>query len=143
MHFRDRIFSPTRFGPDILRLALCFIVFTHGIYRFYEGSLPILGQLLEESGFPRGTGYFLACCVNLTETAGAALLAIGVMVWPLSFMFSLIYLTGIMIFHRHSGFFVVGPGQDGWEYSALLITCFVAVAWEHRHNRYWPLQQFR
>lgn len=141
MSFRDRMFSPARFGPDVLRLVLCSLVFTHGAYRFYDGSLPILGKLLEESGFPAGAGYFLAWCVNLAETGGAVLLAGGVLVWPLSLVFTLIYFTGIMIFHRHSGFFVVGPGSGGWEYSALLITGFVVVAWDNRSNRYWPVRK--
>lgn len=136
----SRFFSPTRLGPDVLRFVLCAIVFTHGIYRYHEGSVPVLGRLLEESGFPRGSGYALACAVNLTETIGAALLAMGIMVWPLCLAFSVIYFTGIVIFHWTSGFFVVGPGSNGWEYSALLITCFVVVAWESRADRYWPLR---
>ena len=138
---RSYLFSPLRLGPNLLRLVLCAIVFTHGLYRYYEGSLPVLGRLLEESGFPRGSGYALACAVNLTETIGAVLLALGVLVWPLCFAFCLIYFTGIVIFHWESGFFVVGPGTNGWEYSALLIACFIAVAWENRANRYWPLRR--
>ncbi|MCV2359586.1 MULTISPECIES: DoxX family protein [Roseateles] len=139
MSFLNRIISPARFGPDLLRLVLCAIVFVHGIYRYDEGSLPIMGKLLELSGFPKGSGYFLACVVNLVETFGALFLALRIMVWPLCAAFSVIYFTGIVIFHAQAGFFVVGPGTDGWEYSALLITCFVAVAWDNRSDRYWPL----
>lgn len=133
-----RLFSPAQFGSNLLRIALCAIVFTHGIYRYHEGTLPVLGRLLEESGFPHGTGYFLACCVNLAETIGASLLALGILVWPLCLVLSLIYFTGIVIFHWQAGFFVVGPGTGGWEYSALLITCLVTVAWDNRNNRWWP-----
>lgn len=141
MSFLNRIISLQRLGPDLLRLVLCAIVFVHGMYRYDEGSLPIMGKLLELSGFPKGSGYALACVVNLVETFGAVFLALRIMVWPLCAAFSVIYFTGIIIFHREAGFFVVGPGSDGWEYSALLITCFVAVAWENRSSRYWPLGQ--
>jgi hypothetical protein len=38
------------------------------------------------------------------------------------------------VFHGQAGFFVVGPGHDGWEYSALLITSLAVVAWDHRRR---------
>ena len=50
---------------------------------------------------------------------------------PVCAALTIIYSTGIILFHRHNGFFVVGPGTGGWEYSALLITCLVVTAWEH------------
>jgi putative oxidoreductase len=119
-------------GADILRIVLCMIIFTHGAYRFYEGTTPIMGTLLENAGFPFGT--FLAYAVNVVETAGALLLALRLAVLPASMALVGIYFTGIMLFHRHSGFFVVGPGENGWEYSALLITCLLFTAWEN-HKR--------
>lgn len=130
----NRIFSKEHAGTDILRLVLCAIIFTHGSYRFYEGSLPILGEILESKGFPFGV--VLAYLVNIAETAGAVLLALRIMVWPVSFILGLIYLTGIILFHRHAGFFVVGPGTGGWEYSALLITCLITTAWENRQRKF-------
>jgi putative oxidoreductase len=119
-------------GVDVLRIVLCMIIFTHGAYRFYEGTTPIMGTILGDKGFPFGT--FLAYSVNVVETAGAVLLALRLLVAPVSFALAGIYFTGIMLFHRHAGFFVVGPGSGGWEYSALLITCLLVTAWEN-HNR--------
>lgn len=126
------IISRDSAGTDVLRLVLCAIIFTHGAYRFYEGSTPIMGELLEEAGFPIGTA--LAYCVNIAETAGSVLLALRLLVLPLAAILSLIYVVGIMLFHRHAGFFVVGPGENGWEYSALLITCLLTTAWQHRRQ---------
>lgn len=120
-------------GPDLLRLVLCAILFTHGAYRFYEGTTPILGQILTDRGFPAGT--LLAYSVNVAETVGAALLALRLLVLPVSFVLAGIYFTGIMLFHRHEGFFVVGPGAHGWEFSALLITCLLVTAWENRGQK--------
>lgn len=119
-------------GADVLRIVLCMIIFTHGAYRFYEGTTPIMGTILADKGFPFGT--FLAYSVNVVETAGALMLALRVMVAPVSFALAGIYFMGIMLFHRHAGFFVVGPGSGGWEFSALLITCLLVTAWEH-HKR--------
>lgn len=125
-----RIFARASAGTDLLRLVLCAILFTHGAYRFYEGSSPILGQILEEQGFPAGSGTMLAYAVNLVETLGSALLALRWLTLPVCGALIVIYTTGIILFHRHNGFFVVGPGTGGWEYSALLITCLLTTAWE-------------
>ncbi|MBY0416565.1 MAG: hypothetical protein K2W88_00690, partial [Pararheinheimera sp.] len=44
-----------------------------------------------------------------------------------------IYATGIAILHAKVGWFVVGPGRNGAEYSALLILLLLSVAVHH-----WP-----
>jgi putative oxidoreductase len=119
-------------GADVLRIVLCMIIFTHGAYRFYEGTTPVMSMILRDKGFPFGT--FLAYSVNIVETAGAVMLALRLMVTPVSFALAGIYFTGIVLFHRHAGFFVVGPGSGGWEYSALLITCLLFTAWESRNR---------
>ncbi|CAN7678594.1 MULTISPECIES: DoxX family protein [Duganella] len=125
-----KIFTRATAGTDLLRLVLCALIFTHGAYRFYEGSSPILGQILEDQGFPGGSGTILAYAVNVTETLGSLLLAMKLFTLPVCAALTIIYTTGIILFHRHNGFFVVGPGTGGWEYSALLITCLVTTAWE-------------
>ncbi len=117
---------------DLLRLALCAIIFTHGSHRLLEGSVPVLGQILSQIGFP--AGLLLAHLVNLAETGGAILLAARLAVLPMCGVLCLIYATGIVLFHGRAGFFVVGPGSGGWEYSALLIVCFGVVAWDHRRR---------
>jgi putative oxidoreductase len=130
MHLLTNMITRRTAAIDVLRLVLCAIVFTHGAYRFYEGTSPILGQILESHGFPFGT--FLAYSVNTVETVGGVLLALRLLVIPVCLSLSTIYITGIILFHRHEGFFVVGPGTGGWEYSALLITCALVTAWENR-----------
>ncbi len=128
------IVSRKTLGPDGLRLVLCAILFTHGAYRFYEGSSPELGAILVKKGFPFGV--VLAYSVNVVETLGSILVALRRVVLPMCFALASIYVTGIVLFHRHEGFFVVGPGSGGWEYSALLITCLLVTAWENRARRF-------
>lgn len=117
----------------MLRYVIAAIIFTHGAYRWAEGSLPKLGAILSEIGFP--AGFLLANLVNLAEVGGAILLVIRVGVWPVCFILAFIYAVGIVLFHGRLGFFVVGPGTGGWEYSALLITCLLVVAWANRDHR--------
>ena len=63
------------------------------------------------------------------------LLALRLLTLPVCAALTLIYTMGIILFHRHNGFFVVGPGTGGWEYSALLITCLLVTAWEELKTR--------
>jgi len=44
--------------------------------------------------------------------------------------------AGIWISHARHGWFVVGPGENGMEYSVTLIACLSAVLWT-----YWPRER--
>lgn len=134
MKLLRRIFSRESAETDVLRLVVCAILFTHGAHRLYEGSAPGLGSILKDSGFPAGV--VLAYLVCLAETGGTVLLAMRLLVLPVTLILLLILSTGILLFHRHHGFFVVGPGEGGWEYSALLITCLLVTAWENRATKF-------
>lgn len=45
--------------------------------------------------------------------------------------FALILLGGIVLVHGHEGWFVVGGGRNGVEYSVLLLVCLVALYGAH------------
>jgi putative oxidoreductase len=132
--FLGRLVARETLGIDVLRLILCAILFAHGAFRFYDGTIPKLGEILSANGLPAGV--FLANLVNLAETGGTGLVAVRLMVLPISLVLSFIYIVGIVLFHRHEGFFVVGPGSGGWEYSALIITCLLVIAWENRAHKF-------
>lgn len=135
MNGLKRIFSTETAGPDLLRLVLCSILFAHGFHRLYVGDAPVLGDILAERGMP--VAHTTAYLICLAETAGTLLLALRLLVWPISAILITIYFTGVMMFHRHHGFFVVGPGEGGWEYSALIITCLIVTTWENRDRKLW------
>jgi putative oxidoreductase len=46
-------------------------------------------------------------------------------------IFSVIYATGIALVHSKAGWFVVGLGRNGSEFSVLLIMCLLALALQH------------
>jgi putative oxidoreductase len=135
MTLSQRVFSRRSAGYDCLRLTLCVLLSVHGWYRFYEGTLPVLGQILESHGFVQG--YLLACLVNLAETGGTVLLALRILATPIALILAGIYATGIFLFHWQRGFFVVGPGDSGWEYSALLIVCLLITAGVNANTAVW------
>lgn len=50
---------------------------------------------------------------------------------PLTVLFSAIYVTGIYLVHAKAGWFVVGAGRNGAEYSVLLIVVLLCVGMQY------------
>lgn len=65
----------------------------------------------------------------MIEIAGGLTLSAGWLVRPLCAWFVIQLLAGIVLVHGREGWFVVGGGRNGVEYSVLLIVCLLAVAW--------------
>ena len=91
-----------------------------------DGGVGGFGEFLSGQGFPAGE--LLAWGLTLFEIVGAPLLAVGVGVVPLALLFSAELVAGIVLVHRHAGWFVVGGGRNGVEYSLCLILALVACA---------------
>ncbi|MCV2352537.1 DoxX family protein [Paucibacter sp. B2R-40] len=133
-----------RLGMDAMRLILCICIFIHGAHRLLTGHSNVLGGIMTEKGFPFGLQIIIG--VNLFETIGTVLIALRLMVFPISLVLICFYSVGIVWFHWPSGFFIVSPGELkwapegwGWEYSLLLITCLVATSWDNRAAPFaWP-----
>lgn len=52
------------------------------------------------------------------------------LVLPLCLLYSAIYAMGIALVHAPAGWFVVGLGRNGAEYSVLLIVVLLCVGWQ-------------
>ena len=72
-------------------------------------------------------GFWVAAAITAYEIVGTILLAARRWVWPLSLVFVAIYLVGIFMVHAKAGWFVVGLGRNGVEYSVLLIVALLCV----------------
>jgi putative oxidoreductase len=116
---------------DLIKLVVCAIIFTHGVHRYLYGEIGPLSDALAHFGFPFPSAQ--AQLVNLAETGGVLLIALGILVRTMCAVLVVIFATGIALIHWQLGFFIIGPGDGGWEFSALLIACFIAVALD-----YWP-----
>lgn len=117
----------------VLRLVLAGLIAAHGWARWYYGGVAPFGQWLDGLGFPFGPG--IAAGVTAIEIIGTPLFALGRAVFPLSLLYSAIYLAGIALVHAPAGWFVVGLGRNGMEYSVLLIVCLLAVGFVARPAR--------
>ena len=113
-------------GITIVRIAATAMMIIHGTYRIFDGGVGGFGEFLGSQGLPAGVA--VAWLLTLVEIAGGLLLIAGRFVRPLCAWFILELLAGIALVHFREGWFVVGGGRNGFEYSVLLIVCFVAVA---------------
>lgn len=113
----------------IVRVAVAILLFVHGMARLVHGGVVPFGDWLESQGFPFGLG--IAWFVTGYELVAAPLLALGLrrLVTPICLVFVVIYSFGIWLVHWPAGWFVVGLGRNGMEYSVLLIVSLLAVAW--------------
>jgi len=126
--------SPTR-GLDIVRVTIALILTVHGVHGLLNPkSTTGFGEYLGSIGFPFGVvlAFFImivqiACSVALIFRRVVVIACIGHIV---------ILGTGIGLIHAAAGWFVVGPGSGGIEYSITLIACLFAILWA-----YWPRQQ--
>ena len=109
----------------VLRLVLAGLVAAHGGYRLFTGGSVPFGEWLVAQHVPLGAAG--AWTVTLVEVAGAALLALGRLVFPTTLVLAAIYAVGIALVHAPEGWFVVGAGRNGAEYSVLLIVTLLCV----------------
>lgn len=127
----------SRLAWVVLRLVLAGLIAAHGYYRLITGGSTGFGQWLTSQGIP--FGLVVAWTITLTEVAGSALLAAGRLVFPVSIVLSAIYVVGIVMVHAPEGWFVVGAGRNGAEYSVLLVVALLCVGYQHapgaRHTR--------
>ena len=116
----------------LLRIYLGLTFLLHGSARIYYWSLNDFGEFLNNQGLV--IGLFLAWAITIGEIIGGLLLVIGFKIkYILPFNF-LVILAGIFYVHLKNGYFVVGHGQGGIEYS-LLILFVILVLYSKADNR--------
>lgn len=113
----------------LLRIVVALLLAIHGFYRGMAGGVAPFGGFLSEVGLPFGTG--VAWLITIFEMASPLLLAAGRWVRWLCAGHSLILAGGIALVHAREGWFVVGGGRNGVEYSVLLLVSLLVIAWAH------------
>ena len=121
-----------RQGLDLVRWVLATLLFIHGLARVLAGGVAPFGAFLDAQGVP--AGLVLAWAVTVFELVAAPVMAWGRWVTPVALVFAAIYACGIWLVHAPAGWFVVGLGRNGAEYSVLIIACLLANAWAHRRH---------
>lgn len=111
-----------------MRIVLAAMMFIHGTTRIsIEGGVAEFGGWLVQQHIPAGLA--VAWTITLMEISATLLIAAGRFVRPLSLYFAFQLVMGIILVHGPNGWFVVGAGRNGMEFSVLLISGFLAQAW--------------
>ena len=110
----------------LLRAGTAAMMIVHGVARAWLGIVDDFGVVLNTWGFPAGLA--LAWTITIVEIVGGASLAAGILVRPLCAWFAFQLLMGIYLIHGRVGWFVVGAGRNGMEYSVLLLLCLAVIA---------------
>ena len=113
---------------DVVRILTAALLLVHGVPRVSSGGVAPFGEFLTGQGIPAGRA--IAWVLTLVELVGAPLLIAGRFVPYLCAWFGAELLAGIVMVHWKEGWFVVGGGRNGIEYSVLLIGCLAAVTWD-------------
>ncbi len=116
-----------------LRIVVSIIFITHGIQRsiIYK-TVPQFGEFLESNGLV--AGLYLAWAITVFELAGGLSMAINKWTKYISPAFIIHQIMGITLVHAKNGWFVVGAGTGGMEYSVVLIAA-LAVLFSHAYQK--------
>ncbi len=108
-----------------LRIIMGVIFITHGAARLYYASIPNFGEFLRTKGLPIGLA--LAYSITILEIVSGLLLAVGFKIKYCILFHALIILGGIVLVHLQQGWFVVGHGSGGVEYSVLILAVLAVL----------------
>lgn len=112
-------------GTNIIRYAAALTMIIHGITRVVlEGVVPF-GGFLELNNIPMGV--VVAWAITIFEITSGVTLLLGYFIVPISIIFILEHISGIILVHLPEGWFVVGAGRNGMEYSVILIILFIST----------------
>ena len=121
-----KVWSPARDpGIRLLRIGVAVLLAIHGLSRIRSGGVVGFGAYLGGEGVPAGP--LVAWILTLVEILGTPLLAAGIGVIPLAAWFAVELGAGIAMVHGREGWFVVGGGRNGSEYSVCLIIALAAI----------------
>jgi len=119
-------FLPLSTVVKVFRVAVAGLLLIHGITRIMNDTVGGFGEFL--NGFGLQIGFVIAWGITIFEIVGALTLMAGYFISIISFVFMIELLIGIFLVHIHNGWFVVGGGTGGMEYSVLLILSFFVIA---------------
>ena len=129
--FKAKQTHPT-IAVNIVCISVAIILAVHGLHgALSSDSMTKFGEYLTSLGFP--FGFFLVWAIVIIQIACSVALIFRRLVVPACFGHMVILIAGIILIHFKNGWFTVGPGRGGMEFSLLLLACLCAVLYA-----YWP-----
>lgn len=118
-HHRHFLFVSPAAALALARIGTAALFAIHAIVRIVNGSIPRFAAFMDSAGFV--DGFRTVWMITIAELAAALLLAGGVAVRLAAAALMSIAIGGIILIHRHFGWFVGEHGTGGSEYSVALI----------------------
>jgi putative oxidoreductase len=110
------------------------IFVTHGTARLYYQSVPEFGAMLNSKGLVAGVA--LAWLVTIGEIISGSMLAAGYRVTYSIIFLAIVIFAGIIVVHIPNGWFTVGPGTGGMEYSVLILTVLAVLYIHYKPSKF-------
>ena len=112
----------------LLRLAAAMVFLTHGLHGiFTNNDVNDFGKLFLNKIGLAPFGVLVAWTIVFTQIMASILLLVNYSVKAAAFVNIVILLSGIALIHFKEGWFVVGAGRNGMEFSVLLIFVLLAI----------------
>jgi putative oxidoreductase len=116
----------------LIRIGIAITFLTHSLHGIINNDVTNFGKLfLNQIGFAP-FGVAIAWAVILSQLVGSLLLVFNKFTKLISIVFILILINGIIFVHFKAGWFVVGGGRNGMEFSCLLIICLVQIMLQNK-----------
>ena len=109
----------------LLRTSMALVFLSHTIVRTALDRVAAFGKFFDSLGWP--FGIYWAWGVTLWEFVGGILLLVGWKPRWVAPVFIVQMVFGIWLVHWKNGWFVVGHGFNGMEYSVTLIFVLAAI----------------
>lgn len=106
-----------------LRATMGLIFISHGLARIYYASNYDFGTFLNSKGFYFGE--IIAWTITIGEIIGGIFLIAGLFIKYAVIFHFVIIMMGIYLVHLPNGWFVVGHGNGGIEYSILILAVLI------------------
>lgn len=125
----------TEAALSAVRIGTAILIFIHGAHRawHWDPNVTGFGQWLSSLGFPEGL--YWAAGVTIYELIAPLFILARRFVTLACLGHIGIVGLGLVLVHYPSGWFVVGSGRNGMEFSVLLLICLAATAWAYAP---WP-----
>jgi len=110
----------------IARVMTAVLFMAHAVVRIFNGSIPQFGQFMTHQGFPFGEG--VVWVITICEIVAGLLLIANRFVRIAATGLFIVAVGGVVLIHRHLGWFVGEHGTGGSEYSVALMVLLLVVA---------------
>lgn len=110
----------------LVRIVTALLFMAHAAVRIANGTIPQFGKFMASVGFPAGEA--VVWTITIVELIAGTLLILNRYVRVAATALFAIAATGIVLIHRHLGWFVGEHGTGGSEYSVALMVLLIVIA---------------